>query len=148
MLWQLAEMWESFEEAALDETHHYQIAELLEPVDHLYAMLLLRFGATILSSKGRYGEGFVFRKPPEDEDDEMFSSLGKNQFEWVVETRRATLNRLLATDEIKQSHQFRSWKEATSLFRFEDKSQLERLFKEAERLSPGSVVRAEELGWF
>jgi ribosomal protein L37AE/L43A len=159
MLWKLAEMWESFEEAALDEFSRHQIAELLEPVDHLYAMLLLRLGATYLASRKRYPRDAVFCTLPDD-DSTPFGT--KDHFKWVLETRQAALNRLLASDEIRQSHQFTSWKNASSLIKFKTKTsdtgevkkcwvnnkrQLQDLLGEAESLSPGCVAIAEELRW-
>lgn len=96
-------------------------------------------------------------------DDNSFSVGQSDHFQWVVQARQAALNRLLATDEIKQSHQFIAWKKASSLIKFKTKTsetgevkkcwvnnkrQLEDLLEEAERLSPGSTATAQELGWF
>jgi len=160
MLWKLAETWESFEEAALDESLRWQVAESLHPVDHLYAMVLLRLGATYLASRRHYARDAVFCKPG---DDNSFSVGQSDHFQWVVQARQAALNRLLATDEIKQSYQFIAWKKASSLIKFKTKTsetgevkkcwvknkrQLEDLFEEAERLSPGSTAAAQRLRWF
>ena len=160
MLWKLAEMWESFEEAASDESLRCQVAESLHPADHLYAMVLLRLGATYLASRRRYARDAVFCKPG---DDNSFSIGQSDHFQWVIQARQAALNRLLATDEIKQGYRFVAWKKASSLIKFKTKTsetgevkkcwvnnkrQLEDLFEEAETLNPGSTAAAQELGWF
>jgi hypothetical protein len=156
----LSQMWESLEEAALEPSHHHQIAELVGLADPVYATLLLRFGATLLASKKRHSETAAFSDPKDTDIFAEFAGAGGKHFEWV-ETRKATLRRLAATEEIGHSYQFKTWRDTESLIEFkvhsetakateywiDDRSQFSDLLREAERLSPGSVTEAERLGW-
>jgi len=143
MLRQIVVVVESWEEAVRDEANHIEVADRMPQLDYTYALLLQRLGAELLAMKKKGIE-----HPWE--------------FSWV-DVRKAILDRLQASEQVKDRVVLREWRKeliqwstgakegflgtSTTYYWIENDDQVRGLFEESELLSPEAVAKAQELGW-